>query len=191
MDQMVKGYRCYRRSRRYTVVLFSNIIDICALNAYVLYNIVHPDWRGRLPDARRVFLKALATQLIVPHIQRRNTAHLTVPMRTSIVKFLRKHNVEEVAAPGGVEVEELAVADVQLDAAVSAEMEEGGPPNRAPALGPSRKRNKAARCHVCPRSRDIKTTKQCSYCRKFVCTEHCRVVSSVLCIHCSAGCNVE
>lgn len=37
VDKMVSGYSCKRKTRRWPMVVFANILDISALNAYIIY----------------------------------------------------------------------------------------------------------------------------------------------------------
>lgn len=76
MDEMLKAYRSYKRSARYTVVLFSDMIDICALNAYVCYLWHHQEWNSTRTDKRRQFLMDLSMDLIRTEVRRRDTIGL-------------------------------------------------------------------------------------------------------------------
>ena len=44
LDKLVRTYSCRRSTRRWTVALFFNIIDIAAVNALILWVTKHPDW---------------------------------------------------------------------------------------------------------------------------------------------------
>nr|CAH7759096.1 unnamed protein product [Callosobruchus chinensis] len=44
-DKLIREYSCSRRTARWPYRLFMNIIDICALNAYILYIEKNPEWK--------------------------------------------------------------------------------------------------------------------------------------------------
>ena len=49
LDELVTGYSCKRRTLRWTLVIFFNILDIFAYNAFVIWMPLNPDWnRGLL-----------------------------------------------------------------------------------------------------------------------------------------------
>lgn len=59
-------YSHSRRTRRWPMVIIYRVLDLCGINAYILFN-QHQDKeqdRGR-------FLKKLSRSLVVPHMQRR------------------------------------------------------------------------------------------------------------------------
>ena len=64
LDQNVRKYSCKRRTLRWPMALFSNMVDIAAYNSFVIHLDVHPQWERRKSHRRRLFLIALARQLI-------------------------------------------------------------------------------------------------------------------------------
>lgn len=173
MDQMVKNYKSYRKSRRYTVVLFSNMLDTAALNAYVIYTANHPEWLPGKRDRRRRFLIELGKQLVVPAVQRRRTTNFSIPLRASVETFLRS------AAPHEDRNEQLDV-DVEDTAALEKEQQ---PSSCTSIEGGTRKKQR--RCHICGRGPDRKVATTCSLCRKNICKKHRRTVTSSLCTNCA------
>ncbi|XP_071051378.1 piggyBac transposable element-derived protein 4-like [Onthophagus taurus] len=73
MDQMVSTYTCKRQSKRWPMTFFFNIIDVAALNAYIVFTKEHPNYNIGVTLKRRMFLKDLAKELVIPHMQRRST----------------------------------------------------------------------------------------------------------------------
>lgn len=63
LDQNVRKYSCKRRTRRWPMALFYNILDIAAFNSFVIFRNLHPGWHLRKPYRRRLFLITLARQL--------------------------------------------------------------------------------------------------------------------------------
>ena len=65
LDQLVRFYTTKRRSKRWPVVLFYNMLDIAAYNAYVLYCIKYPEFVTRNKSrSRRTFIKDLVKEIV-------------------------------------------------------------------------------------------------------------------------------
>ncbi|KRX80363.1 PiggyBac transposable element-derived protein 4, partial [Trichinella sp. T6] len=89
LDKMTSTYSCQRMTARWPLVIFYNIIDVCAYNAYVLWTEKHLAWNvGRL-HKRRLFLEELVKALVQPELMRRKTLPRTAAA-ISAVKRLRK-----------------------------------------------------------------------------------------------------
>ena len=71
MDQMVKHFTCRRATRRWTLSLFMNFLDIAALNSLIIWCQFNEEFNEK-HDKRTLFLKQLIKQLIVPHVERRS-----------------------------------------------------------------------------------------------------------------------
>ena len=53
MDKLVTAYSCKRRTLRWPLVIFLNMLDISAYNAFVLWMTLNPEWnRGKLQKRR-------------------------------------------------------------------------------------------------------------------------------------------
>lgn len=64
LDQLVRTYNCIRKTNRWPIVLFMNLLNISAYNALVLYLHIHPDYERRSGKIRKRFLLELARSLI-------------------------------------------------------------------------------------------------------------------------------
>jgi hypothetical protein len=64
LDKLVRTYSCGRKTKRWPVILFANLIDICAYNAFICFIHVHPHYHRNKSHKRRLFLEELALQLI-------------------------------------------------------------------------------------------------------------------------------
>ena len=71
VDKKIACYTCKRKTIRYSVVVFSNILDISINNAFVLFIRVFPDWNPAKYYRRRLLIETLAESLIKGHIDRR------------------------------------------------------------------------------------------------------------------------
>ncbi|RWS28106.1 piggyBac transposable element-derived protein 4-like protein [Leptotrombidium deliense] len=68
-NRMLKLFTCQRIYRKWTLVYFSRLVDICALNAYICWN-SQRHVQGFSDDKRYKFLVAIAMGLIANHAKR-------------------------------------------------------------------------------------------------------------------------
>ncbi|XP_050321369.1 piggyBac transposable element-derived protein 4-like [Bactrocera neohumeralis] len=72
VDKMLSCYSYKRKTNRWTMAVFSNIIDISALNSYILYNDIDPNWKKTQKHTKRkCFLHELAISLAKPYMEKR------------------------------------------------------------------------------------------------------------------------
>ena len=69
-DQMLRTYTCKRMTRRWPIAIFSNMLDISALNAYIIWMLINPDWNAKKTHKRRLFIEELGKVCLILHIQR-------------------------------------------------------------------------------------------------------------------------
>lgn len=95
MDQMVRTYTCKRRTRRWPMVLWHNVLDVATLNAFTSYTAQHPGYMGGVTNARRLFIKELGKELVMPHMRRRmeGTSHL----QTHITEAMERCGLKKVS----------------------------------------------------------------------------------------------
>lgn len=87
-DKMLSGYTCKRKTGRWPMAVFANIIDISALNAFIIYKEVDPNWSiDKKTRARREFLPELGLSLAKPYMKNRNFIPRSKPL-ASIVEEL-------------------------------------------------------------------------------------------------------
>lgn len=53
------------------MVIFFNMLDVSAYNAFVLWMDINPSWETQKTNRRRIFLQDLGRALVTPHLQRR------------------------------------------------------------------------------------------------------------------------
>lgn len=70
LDKLVSTYTCKRKTLRWPMTIFYNMIDIAAVAAYNLYNMKFPNWSSR-PTKRKLFLQKLGRELVDPLIVER------------------------------------------------------------------------------------------------------------------------
>lgn len=71
MDQMVRNYTTKRKTRRWPMALFYNMVDVSALNAFIIWMHLKPDWNESSDHRRRRFLLELGKSLIQANQERR------------------------------------------------------------------------------------------------------------------------
>ena len=71
MDQMVQTYSCKRKTKRWPMTFFFNILDLGALAAFVVWTTKNPQWNEKKNHRRRLFLMELGYDLVQLHLDRR------------------------------------------------------------------------------------------------------------------------
>ncbi|XP_033971716.1 piggyBac transposable element-derived protein 4-like [Trematomus bernacchii] len=68
---VVSTYSCRRRTNRWPLAPFHNLVDISHYNAYVLWTSIEPSWQQQKPYRRRLFIEEVGEMLVTPHIKKR------------------------------------------------------------------------------------------------------------------------
>ncbi|XP_005753281.1 piggyBac transposable element-derived protein 4-like [Pundamilia nyererei] len=71
LDKVVGTYSCRRKTSRWPMALFHNMVDVAAYNAFVLWREIHPDWMSGKLNKRRLFLEHLGKALVLPMLEAR------------------------------------------------------------------------------------------------------------------------
>ncbi|KAM4613310.1 piggyBac transposable element-derived protein 4-like [Polymixia lowei] len=88
LDRLIGTYTCKRKTARWPVAVFHNMIDVSAYNAYVVWKAINPLWNEGKHYMRRLFLAELGKALVTPVIQQR--MHLPhTPASASLVKSMQ------------------------------------------------------------------------------------------------------
>ncbi|CAL9706202.1 unnamed protein product [Knipowitschia caucasica] len=69
LDKVTATYSCQRKTARWPLVIFYNIVDVSAYNAYVLWTAINQKWNAGKLYRRRLFLEELGKALVTPKIQ--------------------------------------------------------------------------------------------------------------------------
>lgn len=86
LDEKCAIYCSSRRTRRWPMAIFFRILDISAVNAYVL----HYSYRDNEKITRLIFMKKLANALVRPHLERRiQDFHISHELRACIGRVLQ------------------------------------------------------------------------------------------------------
>lgn len=155
-DQMVHEYSSKRKTNRWPLAFFYNLMDTSALAAYHIWISTHQTWNTRLADRRCSFLKQLCEDLVAPHIARRmtNLVGIRRETRSAMEMFLPSKLTNTMDA---------------TDATFSKS-------TKSVSIGQKR------RCRLCPHSIGRKQKQQCDRCEVNVCNTHC--TKTILCDNC-------
>ncbi|KAL1020716.1 hypothetical protein UPYG_G00003720 [Umbra pygmaea] len=91
MDKLVTAYSCKRRTLRWPLVIFFDILDVSAYNAFVIWMALNPEWNRMKLQRRRLFFEELGKTLVRPQIQRRQIVPRT-PASAAIVRRIQEEN---------------------------------------------------------------------------------------------------
>lgn len=157
MDKMLTEYTVKRRTNRWPLAFFFNMIDIAALAAYIIY--MEHNQRFNSTDRRRKFLKELAHQLCMPAIE----------IRTSIPKVVGNRYTRN-------SMEMVLERPIQQVITI---------PQNIPSRDASGRIKIVGSCQVCREldHKQRKTRKACSTCSKPVCNEHS--INKTVCENCN------
>jgi hypothetical protein len=164
-DKMTAEYSCVRSTRRWPFRLFMEMVDIAALNAYLLWLEKFPLWKKNNRSKRKCFIRELGIQLAMPNILKR---------KNSQIKFHKQHqdafesviNYCKQISPSNTDVSDEA-PQPQLESAIKLES-----------------RVSAKTCRFCPYNIKKRTTIVCQICKKFVCTSHRMQKKIITCSNC-------
>ncbi|CAM1324636.1 Uncharacterised protein r2_g3341 [Pycnogonum litorale] len=157
MDKMLGEYTVKRRTLRWPMAFFYNMIDVAGLASYIIHREHNPELKTK--DQRRKFLKDLANKLCMPSIEARSTNRMLTRNY-----FLR----------GAVEMV-LGRRIVTLPEAAGRPHLPHGSRGATPIVGT---------CYVCrdQKRKQRKTRENCVVCVQPVCDEHS--ISKTSCITC-------
>ncbi|KAM4035776.1 uncharacterized protein ACNLHF_014862 [Anomaloglossus baeobatrachus] len=71
LDKLTATYTCQRMTRRWPMVVFSNILDVSAYNAFVLWTHIHQGWNSKKKNKQRMLFEELGRSLVKAHIDQR------------------------------------------------------------------------------------------------------------------------
>nr|XP_022907221.1 piggyBac transposable element-derived protein 4-like [Onthophagus taurus] len=69
LDRMITAYNPARNTRRWPMVIFYGLMNVAAINAFIIYKANSPD--GEFSKSRRMFLKNLETSLLKENMRQR------------------------------------------------------------------------------------------------------------------------
>ncbi|OQV20793.1 hypothetical protein BV898_05139 [Hypsibius exemplaris] len=91
------------RLRRWPMAFFYDMIDISALNAYIIWTELNPGWNNKTSRRRSAFLKELGRDLVKPFVEstRSKIPNLSLSVKRTIVTMIGKEKpFEQNEIPG-------------------------------------------------------------------------------------------
>jgi hypothetical protein len=177
LDQMVSTYTTKRMTRRWPMILFYNMLDISAVNAFVIWTHLNPQWNANKKQRRRLFLKKLGKSLVHDQLQSR----LSIPGLSQELRLLIEQCIVDPTGDGDDSPSD-RITDVSPGHGVTDRETEDAESNTSTSQLPLRHARKRGRCRACPREHDKKVRTVCDSCNKFVCDTHSAV--KMLCKSC-------
>lgn len=171
VDKMLSCYSSKRKTNRWPMAVFSNIIDISALNAYIIFNEVCPNWQPKnVKSKRRNFLHELGVSLAKPYMANRNR----MPRSESSASLLSSVSQESLPSSEN----SMAIRHARRDTSPSSSSRDTSPfpsftpppPKRAKSVPPQCEGR--SRCHICMDDGQNKSNLHriiCCLCRKGCC----------------------
>lgn len=156
VDQLVSQYTVKRKTNRWPRAVFANMIDISALNAYILWCETNPEWNEHKLHKRRIFLQELGLELIQGLIDNRKRQPQGENARQTAQKLRKTGN---------------------LPAQNSALKKKRKHVDDEPVSMIKKPRN-GARCADCDSNKDRKAYSCCSKCNKELCGTHKQIICS-------------
>jgi len=158
VDQLCHRYTVKRPTRRWAMYVFYGILDIAAINAFIVFLHNNPDFHPKENYKRRLFVENLAME------------NLAISLMTPQLEYRRNH-------PNGLS--DHTRAAMRVIGFPVADVPKPPRPVSTRAVGLKRKR-----CHFCPCSRDRKVFTECDICHNRVCPEHCQTTINTQCVDC-------
>ena len=161
-----------RKTQRWPLVMFFNIIDMATIASRSIWTIRFPEHPLSNKDGRSSFIESISEQLMCAQI---------------------KHRMTEVVMPRSLlELAEKAIKHLDCDKATKsqrrkssqskmAHQAEAGQKRTAPSQGASTSGSVKAkkRCLFCSWRADRKTQQRCNQCDEFICPDHTHKVCPV------------
>ena len=90
LDQMAHAFTTRRKTNRWPVAQFFNLIDICGIASSIIWIKTYPNWNSSKQKLRRrLFLRDLVQDMVIPNIQRRSLKYLSKTTVTTINNILQ------------------------------------------------------------------------------------------------------
>ncbi|KAM9770316.1 DNA polymerase delta subunit 4 isoform 1-T1 [Menidia menidia] len=145
LGKLLTAYSCKRRTIRWPMVIFFDMLDISAYNAFVVWMALNPEWKGVKLLKRRLFLEDLGKALVRPQIERRKH----IPRTLGSAAMMRRIKEEDA---GALSTQPTETQSAEAEVVITI--------------------NKRKRCEVCRPMMDRKTQHTCINCKKYICNTH-------------------
>ncbi|XP_038576656.1 piggyBac transposable element-derived protein 4-like [Micropterus salmoides] len=99
LDKVTSVYTCKRKTARWPLVVFYNILDVSAYNSFVLWTEINPTYNQGKCHRRRLFLEELGRELVMPLIKRRQVLPRAPASASLVVEIQTDGPSTSAAAP--------------------------------------------------------------------------------------------
>ena len=208
---MNKEFRPYRATRRWTLVLFFDLIALATQAAWVLYCIKYPNESIVKLKNRKIFLyrlgKQLVEKLVISRMNSSSFRYLATDIKQQILLIANSvtqpnHScndfIETIPLPPPIDSfqvqleppnnsniesinSEILIPNISSEDVLNVDQIQESSIQHPAQI--NTQRPKVGRCHFCDRNKDRKTRKKCDSCLTFVCPLHSKNI--VLCEHCN------
>ena len=148
VDKKVKEYTVRRATRRWTMALFFNLIDLANINSHVIWN---QNQIREAKEERKDFMKQLTLELVGEHAKRRS---LNSKLQTDLLQSVKALAIISSQSS-------LSGSSSQVTASTSSSTIDEPSPVAA-----------SGRCGKCGSSKRSRTAMKCCKCNAFVCSTH-------------------
>lgn len=152
-DKITAEYSCVRSTRRWPFRIFMEILDMAALNAYILWTLKYPEWKRNNRSNRKIFIRELSLDLAKPNIiKRKNSAFRFHKPQQDAIDMVTSHY--QKISPETAVIDDIT-SNSQMGVSTSTAC-----------------RASVRTCRFCPYPTKKKSTLVCNICKKPVCTTH-------------------
>ena len=98
VDQILRNHSCKRLTRKLQTVHWYNMLNMATLNEFTIFKALQPKYMRGVTHARRLFIKELTKQLVMPLMKKRHArSSLQKPIKESMMRCsLTFHNADVV-----------------------------------------------------------------------------------------------
>uniref|UniRef100_A0A8C1HMV5 PiggyBac transposable element-derived protein domain-containing protein n=1 Tax=Cyprinus carpio carpio TaxID=630221 RepID=A0A8C1HMV5_CYPCA len=169
LDKVVATYTCQRKTARWPMVIFFNMLDVSAYNSFVLWTKINPSWNKGKNSKRRLFLEELGVALVAPYMKRRHYVPRSPASQNMVI---------QAQACSSEKDDVLLLASKHKVMEARAYCFTAKKPSSSPVSTPTKRK----RCQVCESKKSTKTSVMCSQCNMYICRSH--AITTSYCYSC-------
>ncbi|KAK7099729.1 piggyBac transposable element-derived protein 4-like isoform X2 [Littorina saxatilis] len=177
VDKMAHAYTVKRRTKRWPMVMFFNIIDLATIAARCVWSVRFPAHPLSKKDGRSDFIENISDQLMYPLLKQRMTS-VAMPrsLHEAAEKAIKHLECDDLVKRQRKTSSKKALLPPAEDAAKS---KRAGSKRPASSQDASTSGSKIKRCLFCSWRLDRKTKHTCCQCDEFICQDHTHKVCPV------------
>ncbi|XP_035664217.1 piggyBac transposable element-derived protein 4-like [Branchiostoma floridae] len=107
LDHLATMHTCRRKINRWPMVLFFNLLDVAGIASLIVFLGNFPDWNlSACSRRRRLFLRELGYNLVMPHVQRRAQSPYLMPATRESMARIGVRSVRRAEEPAAAAAQE-------------------------------------------------------------------------------------